>query len=119
MLGILDYFKIGAGIAAGVMVYHLYAISIGYPAAARSAKAGMVTLFERDALASQLAEEKRLRLAGSQALEEYRKRAAAALTAEQADNDRMEQEIADYEAKLADANRCRITPDLRKWLQSK
>jgi hypothetical protein len=31
----------------------------------------------------------------------------------------MEQEIADYEAKLAVSNRCRITPDLRDWLQSK
>jgi len=55
----------------------------------------------------------------TQALDEYRKRAEAALSAEQSDNDRMEQEIADYEAKLADANRFRITPGLREWLQSK
>jgi hypothetical protein len=87
--------------------------------AVKDATSQMVTRFERDVLAAQLAKERDLRLKGSQALEEYRKRAAAALSVEQSDNDRMEQEIADYEAKLADANRCRITPDLRKWLQSK
>jgi hypothetical protein len=85
----------------------------------RIASAKMVTAFEYGALVAQLNKERDLRLKGSQALEEYRKRADAALSVEQSDNDRMEQEIADYEAKLADANRCRITPDLRKWLQSK
>jgi hypothetical protein len=85
----------------------------------RIAKATMVSAYEYGALEAQLNKERDLRLKGSQALEEYRKRADAALSAEQSDNDRMEQEIADYEAKLADANRCRITPGLREWLQSK
>lgn len=85
----------------------------------RITKATMVSAFEYEALSAQLDKERDLRMKGSQALEEYRKRADAALSAEQSDNDRMEQEIADYEAKLADANRCRITPDLRRWLQSK
>lgn len=87
--------------------------------AVKDATSQMVTRFERDVLAAQLDKERDLRLKGSMALEEYRKRADAALSVEQSDNDRMEQEIADYEAKLADANRCRITPDLRRWLQSK
>ncbi len=85
----------------------------------RIAKATMVSAYEYGALEAQLNKERDLRLKGSQALEEYRKRADAALSAEQSDNDRMEEEIADYEAKLADVNRCRITPGLREWLQSK
>jgi hypothetical protein len=39
MFGLLDYLKMGAGIAAGLMLYHLYAVSIGYPSARREARA--------------------------------------------------------------------------------
>ncbi|WP_141105586.1 MULTISPECIES: hypothetical protein [unclassified Rhizobium] len=95
MFGILDYFKIGAGIAVGVMVYHLYALSIGYPAAARDAKAGMVTKFERDVLASQLAEERRRAQEAAQISEEYRKRADAAQRANAEAQDKLEKAIAE------------------------
>lgn len=71
--------------------------------------ATMVSAYGHDALQAQLNKERDLRPKGSQALDEYRRRAEAALSAEQSDNDRMEQQIADYEAKLADANRCRYS----------
>jgi hypothetical protein len=77
MFGLLDYLKIGAGIAAGLLLYHVYAVAIGYPSAAREARASMVTTFERDALASQLATERRLRLDAEQAVTEAEKRADA------------------------------------------
>ncbi|NLS06852.1 hypothetical protein HGP14_26435 [Rhizobium sp. P32RR-XVIII] len=81
MFGIFDYLKLGAGIAAGLLLHHVYAVAIGYPSAAREARAGMVTTFERDALAAQLAEERRLRLLADQASTEALKRADATLRA--------------------------------------
>jgi hypothetical protein len=70
----------------------------------------MISAYEYGALEAQLNKERDLRLKGPQPPPECRKRADAALSGKQSDNDRMEQEIADYEAKLADANRCRVTP---------
>jgi hypothetical protein len=59
MFGILDYLKLGAGVAAGLMLYHLYAISIGYPSAAREARAGYVLLAEKTAADARAAEMER------------------------------------------------------------
>lgn len=49
MFGILDGIKLAAGILAGLAIYHLYAIVVGYPSAAREARAGYVLQSEKDA----------------------------------------------------------------------
>ncbi|OAV53951.1 hypothetical protein A6U98_34825 [Rhizobium sp. WYCCWR10014] len=53
MFGIIDYLKMGAGLAGGLMLYHLYAVSIGYPSAARQARAGYVLVAEKSAAEAQ------------------------------------------------------------------
>jgi uncharacterized protein YlxW (UPF0749 family) len=101
MFGLLDYLKMGAGIAAGLMLYHLYAVSIGYPSARREARAGYVLLAERTAAEAKAAEMERQRNAAAQATEEHRKRLEAA----QAARDTLEQEISSYELQLSQKNR--------------
>lgn len=49
MFGILDGIKLAAGILAGLAIYHLYAIAVGYPSAAREARQGYVLQSEKDA----------------------------------------------------------------------
>lgn len=83
MFGILDYLKLGAGVAAGLMLYHLYAVSYGYPAAANAATAQMVTKFERDAIASQLARERSLRRMADEAAAAADERASEAAKAQE------------------------------------
>ncbi|XUR37751.1 hypothetical protein ACQY74_005798 [Rhizobium leguminosarum bv. trifolii] len=74
MFGILDYLKLGAGLAAGLLLYHLYAVSIGYPAAASEARAGYVLVAENTVAEAKAAEMERQRNAATQATEEHRKR---------------------------------------------
>lgn len=105
MFGILDYLKLGAGVAAGILIYHLYAISIGYPSAAREARAGYVLVAERTAAEARADEMARQRNAAAQATEEHRKRLEAAQASEQAAKDTLETEIANYERTLSEANR--------------
>jgi hypothetical protein len=105
MFGILDYLKLGAGVAAGLMIYHLYAISIGYPSTAREARAGYVLLAERTAAEAKAAEMERQRNAAAQAAEEHRKRLEAAQAAEQAARDTLETEIRSNELILSQKNR--------------
>lgn len=117
MFGILDYLKMGAGIAAGLMLYHLYAVSIGYPSARREARAGYVLLAERTAAEAKAAEMERQRNAAAQATEEHRKRLEAAQAAEQAARDTLETEIQSYELQLSEKNRaCAVTAADRQWL---
>ncbi len=117
MFGLLDYLKMGAGIAAGLMLYHLYALSIGYPSAAREARAGYVLIAERTAAEAKAAEMERQRNAAAQATEEHRKRLAAASAAEQAAKDTLETEIQSYELQLSEKNRaCAVTAADRQWL---
>ncbi|NNH67837.1 hypothetical protein [Rhizobium laguerreae] len=117
MFGILDYFKMGAGIAAGLFLYHLYAVSIGYPSARREARAGYVLIAERTAAEAKAAEMERQRNAAAQATEEHRKRLEAAQAAEQAAKDTLESEISNYERTLSEKNRaCAITAADRDWL---
>ncbi|TAV72776.1 hypothetical protein [Rhizobium leguminosarum] len=117
MFGLLDTLKMGAGIAAGLMLYHLYAVSIGYPSAARQARAGYVLVAEKSAAEAQAAEMERQRNAASQATEEHRKRLAAAEAAEQAARDTLEIEIQSYELQLSQKNRaCAVTAADRQWL---
>lgn len=59
------------------------------------ATADMVTKFERDTLASQLAEERRRASEATQITEEYRKRADAALRANEQAQDKLEKAIAE------------------------
>lgn len=105
MFGLLDYLKMGAGIAAGLMLYHLYAVSIGYPSARREARAGYVLLAEKTAAEAKAAEMERQRNAAAQATEEHRKRLEAAQAAEQAAKDTLETEISNYELQLSQKNR--------------
>ncbi|TBY54516.1 hypothetical protein E0H59_13595 [Rhizobium leguminosarum bv. viciae] len=117
MVGLLDTLKMGAGLAGGLMLYHLYAVSIGYPSAAREARAGYVLLAEKTAAEAQAAEMERQRNAAAQANDEHRKRLAAAQAAEQAAKDTLETEIRGYELILSDKNRaCAVTSADRDWL---
>jgi hypothetical protein len=107
----------GAGIAAGLMLYHLYAVSIGYPSAARQARAGYILVAEKTAAEAQAAEMERQRNAAAKASEEHRKRLAAAEAAEQAAKDTLEIEIQSYELQLSEKNRaCAVTAADRQWL---
>lgn len=76
--------------------------------AAASALKGYVLESEKSAVQAQLAEERRQRLAGAVALEEYRKRAAADEKQDAEIAARQEQEIAEYEEKLKAAGRSRL-----------
>ncbi|MBY5608309.1 hypothetical protein HFO32_19110 [Rhizobium leguminosarum] len=117
MFGLLDTLKMGAGLAGGLMLYHLYAVSIGYPSAARQARAGYVLIAERSAAESQAAEMERQRNAAAKAGEEHRRRLAAAEAAEQAARDTLETEIQSYELQLSEKNRaCAVTAADRQWL---
>ncbi|MGR9224170.1 hypothetical protein [Rhizobium leguminosarum] len=117
MFSILDTLKMGAGIAAGLLLYHLYAVSIGYPSAAREARAGYVLLAEKTAADARAAEMERQRNAAAWANEEHRKRLAAAEAAEQAARDTLEIEIQSYELQLSEKNRaCAVTAADRQWL---
>ena len=98
-------------------LYHLYAVSIGYPSAAREARAGYVLLAEKSAAEARAAEMERQRNAAAWANEEHRKRLAAAEAAEQAARDTLEIEIQSYELQLSEKNRaCAVTAADRQWL---
>ncbi|MBY3073388.1 hypothetical protein HFO71_24035 [Rhizobium laguerreae] len=117
MFGIIDGLKLGAGVLAGLAIYHLYALSIGYPSAAREARAGYVLVAEKTAAEAKAAEMTRQRNAATQATEEHRKRLEAAQAAEQAAKDTLETEIRGYELILSEKNRaCAITAADRDWL---
>ncbi|MGR9384927.1 hypothetical protein [Rhizobium leguminosarum] len=108
MFGLFDYLKLGAGIAAGLVIYHLYAVTIGYPSAAREARAGYVLIAEKTAAEAKAAEMERQRNAAAQATEEHRKRLEAAQASEQAAKDTLETEISNYERILSAKNRACI-----------
>ncbi|WP_283196624.1 hypothetical protein [Rhizobium sp. BT04] len=117
MFGVLDTLKLGAGIAAGLLLYHLYAFAIGYPSAAREARSGYVALAEKTAADAKAAEMERQRNAAAQATEEHRKRLAAAEAAEQTARDTLETEIRSYALQLSEKNRaCAVTAADRQWL---
>jgi len=59
MFGFLDYAKLAAGVAAGILLYHVYAVAIGYPSAAREARAGYVLQAEKTAADAHAAEMER------------------------------------------------------------
>ncbi|MCA2407479.1 hypothetical protein GYN07_04805 [Rhizobium leguminosarum bv. viciae 248] len=117
MFGLLDTLKMGAGLAGGLVLYHLYAVSIGYPSAARQARAGYVLVAEKSAAEAEAAEMERQRNAAAEAGEAHRKRLAAVSAAEQAARDTLETEIQSYELQLSEKNRaCAVTAADRQWL---
>jgi len=117
MFGLLDYLKLAGGIAAGMVLYHLYAVAIGYPSAAREARQGYVLLAEKTAAEAKAEEMERQRNAAAQATEEHRKRLEAAQASEQAAKDTLEQEISSYERLLSEKNRaCLVDREQRDWL---
>lgn len=116
MFSILDTLKMGAGIAAGLLLYDLYAVSIGYPSAGREARAGYVLLAEKAAADARAAEMERQRNAASLASEEHHKRLLAAEVAEQAARDTLETEIQSYELQREKNHACAVTAADRQWL---
>ena len=117
MFSLLETLKMGAGIAAGLMLYHLYAVAIGYPSAAREARAGYIMLAEKTTAEAKAAEMERQRDAAAEATEEHRKRLKAAEASEQAARDTLEIEIQSYELQLSEKNRaCAVTAADRQWL---
>ncbi len=140
MFGILDYLKIGAGIAIGVLFTSIYwtglpvlndypilknipllgHIALGHVQTVKEeALKGYVLESEKTTAEAKAAELERQRNAASQALEEARKRQAADDAAQLAKDAQTEIEIADYEKKISAANRSCLVDDAdRLWLQS-
>ncbi len=85
--------------------------------AAAAAREGYVALAEKTAAEAKAAEMERQRNATAQALTEAAKRQAADELAQQAKDAETDVAIADYEKKLAAANRqCLVDGDDRDWL---
>lgn len=109
MFGLLDYFKIGAGVAAGIFLFSVYDRLIDDPLVRREALHGYVLKSERDALAAQLTEERRRALAAIQTSEEFRKRLKASQEAEKEASEKLEAEIVENERLLEKSGRaCRL-----------
>lgn len=111
MFGILDYLKLGAGVAAGLLLYHVYAVAIGYPSAARAARAGYVLLAEKTAADAKAAEMERQRNAASQALDAYQAQLDAATAAQAQAEITRDSEIRAYELMLSEKNRACLADD--------
>ena len=140
MFGVLDYLKLGAGAAIGVLLTSLYwtglpilndypilknipllgHIAVGHVQTVKDeAMKGYVLESEKTTAEAKTAELERQRNAASQALEEARKRQAADDAAQLAKDAQTDIEIADYEKKLAAANRqCLVDDADRQFLQS-
>ena len=140
MFGILDYIKLAAGIAIGILLTSLYwtgvpilndypilknipflgDIAVGHVQMVKDqALKGYVLESEKTTAEAKAAEMERQRNASAQALEEARKRQAADDAAQQAKDAQTDKEIADYEKKLAAANRqCLADPADVQFLQS-
>jgi len=116
MLGrFLDYVYIAVGALAAFAMFSLYDGLIDDPMVRREALAGYVQKSERDAIASQLAEERRRALAAAQTAEEFRKRYAALQSRNKAILEKAEQDIeADNRN---DDGAPRVSPDDLRWLR--
>ncbi len=140
MFGILDYLKIGAGVAVGVLLTSIYwtglpilndypilraiplfgDVAVGHVQSVKDeALKGYVLESEKTTAEEKVAELERQRNAASQALTEAAKRQAADELAQQAKDAETDVAIADYEKKLATANRqCLADPADVQFLQS-
>lgn len=99
MFGILDYLKMGAGIAAGILLYHLYAVTIGYPSAVREARQGYVLQSEKTTAESERDEFKRQAESYKTVMDAYQIQYRNQLQKEQQDDAQAEQERKDHAAK--------------------
>ncbi|NTG61850.1 hypothetical protein [Rhizobium rhizogenes] len=112
MFGILDYIKLALGAVVGGFVVYIFMSLITVPSAEHRAREGYVQLAEKTTAEAKAAEMERQRNAASQALDEARKRQAADEVVQQAKDAQTDTEVADYEKKLAAANRqCLADPD--------
>jgi hypothetical protein len=112
MFGFLDWFKIGAGILAGVALSTVYVTLIHDPQVASAAREGYVQLAEKTAAEAKATEMGRQRDAASQALSEASKRQQADELADQAIQAQTDLDTADYEKRLQAAGRaCNVDSD--------
>ncbi len=117
MLGLLDYLKVGAGLAAGIVLMLAYNALIHDPMIEREARQGYVLEAKKTALEAQLAERDRQIKAGGYVISAYQEQLSNARAAETARAEQSEQEIAAYETRLADEGRaCLLDNADRAWL---
>lgn len=119
MFGLLDALKLGAGFLFGIAIYGAYDKLFDDPAVAREARSGYVLQAEKVAAEQTAAELLRQRNAATQALEEHRKRLAAAELLDEQKSAEREQEILAYEIRLSQANRrCLLDRDDLDFLRN-
>ena len=126
MSQILDAIKVTAGIAMGIIVASIYYNGVpvlkDIPVVGAifegQAKKGLVPEFQVNALKAQLAAEAQQRRANDLIIESYQVQLRNARAAEAARIEQTEQEIADYEKRLADAGRvCLLDRDDIEFLR--
>lgn len=126
MSQILDAIKVTAGIAVGIVLASIYYngvpllkdIPIVGAAFQGQAKKGLVPEFQVKALQAQLNAEAVQRRANELVIEAYQAQLRNARAAEAARIEQTEQEIADYEKRLADAGRvCLLDRDDIEFLR--
>lgn len=113
MSQILDAIKVTAGIAVGIVLASIYyngvpllkEIPVVGAIFEGQAKKGLVPEFQVNALKAQLSAEAQQRRANDLIIESYQIQLRNARAAEAARIEQNEQEIADYEKRLADAGR--------------
>nr|WP_278434420.1 hypothetical protein [Brucella anthropi] len=126
MFGLLDYLKIAAGCAVGIVLSAIYfngvpvLKNLPYVGAVfeGQAKKGLVPEFQAVALRAELDELQRQGKANALVIEAYQVQLQNARAAEVAQIEKSEQEIADYEKKLAAAGRtCLLDRDDLQFLR--
>ncbi|UYT54527.1 hypothetical protein OHI65_09175 [Brucella sp. MAB-22] len=126
MFGLLDYLKIAAGCAVGIVLSAIYFNGVPvlkdlpYVGAVfeGQAKKGLVPEFQALALKAELDQLKSIRRANALVIEAYQVQLRNAREAEAARIEQTEQEIADYEKRLADAGRfCLLDRDDIEFLR--
>ncbi|WP_180881821.1 hypothetical protein [Brucella sp. 191011898] len=122
----LDYLKIGLGVAAGIVIGSVYYNGIpvlkDLPVVGflfdGQAKKGLVPEFQAAALRAERDELRRQGRANALVIEAYQVQLRNARAAEAAQIEKSEQEIADYEKKLAAAGRsCLLDRDDLQFLR--
>ena len=112
-MGILDGIKLAAGILAGIAIYHLYALAIGYPSAKREARAGYVLESEKAASDALVKKLQRDLLLGQQIREQADKEA------DQLDIENQKRRAADEKAIAEDkGDGPVVTADDLRWVDS-
>ncbi|APY13148.1 hypothetical protein GJU94_08220 [Brucella sp. 10RB9214] len=126
MFGLLDYLKIGLGVAAGIVIGSVYYNGVpvlkDLPVVGflfdGQAKKGLVPEFQAAALRAEIDELRRQGRANALVIEAYQVQLRNARAAEAAQIEKSEQEIADYEKKLAAAGRaCLLDRDDLQFLR--